>query len=129
MSNAQASLTNAFKSLLENEDFVDVTLSAGGKTLRAHKVVLSACSSYFKQLLRGESTSISYHVMYTISDNFSRPPNKFGKCKKVFIMCLSVLNFICVDMSCTFVLVCVVGITSLFFSALEDRFLVFAWLT
>ena len=52
--NYQASLTNAFKSLLENEDFVDVTLSAGGKTLRAHKVVLSACSSYFKQLLRGE---------------------------------------------------------------------------
>ena len=51
----QASLTNAFKSLLEKEDFVDVTLSAGGKTLRAHKVVLSACSSYFKQLLRGES--------------------------------------------------------------------------
>ena len=52
--NYQASLTNAFKCLLENEDFVDVTLSAGGKTLRAHKVVLSACSSYFKQLLRGE---------------------------------------------------------------------------
>jgi len=54
--NYQASLTNAFKSLLEKEDFVDVTLSAGGKTLRAHKVVLSACSSYFKQLLRGISS-------------------------------------------------------------------------
>lgn len=53
--NYQASLTNAFKSLLENEDFVDMTLSAGGKTLRAHKVVLSACSSYFKQLLKGIS--------------------------------------------------------------------------
>ena len=49
----KASLTNAFKSLLENEDFVDMTLSAGGKTLRAHKVVLSACSSYFKNLLKG----------------------------------------------------------------------------
>ena len=57
----QASLTNAFKSLLENEDFVDVTLSAGGKTLRAHKVVLSACSSYFKQLLRGKSSVDSEH--------------------------------------------------------------------
>ena len=51
--NYQASLTTAFKSLLENEDFVDVTLSAGGKTLRAHKVVLSACSSYFRDLLKG----------------------------------------------------------------------------
>ena len=58
MSNAQASLTSAFKSLLENEDFVDVTLSAGGQTLRAHKVVLSACSFYFKQLLRGESSTL-----------------------------------------------------------------------
>ena len=43
-------------------------------------------------------------------------------------MCLSVLNFICVNMSCTFVLVCVVGITSLLLSALEDRFLLFALL-
>ena len=58
----QASLTNAFKSLLENEDFVDVTLSAGGKTLRAHKVVLSACSSYFKQLLRGEAGLSNDHI-------------------------------------------------------------------
>ena len=55
MSFFQASLTNAFKSLLENEDFVDMTLSAGGKTLRAHKVVLSACSSYFKNLLKGNT--------------------------------------------------------------------------
>ena len=74
----QASLTNAFKSLLENEDFVDVTLSAGGKTLRAHKVVLSACSSYFKQLLRGQYHTI-LDIQYTIFDNFSRPPNKCDK--------------------------------------------------
>lgn len=56
----KASLTNAFKSLLENEDFVDMTLSAGGKTLRAHKVVLSACSSYFKNLLKGNLGILHY---------------------------------------------------------------------
>ena len=39
-------MTNAFKSLLENEDFVDMTLSAGGKTLRAHKVVLKYKNIY-----------------------------------------------------------------------------------
>ena len=52
--NYRASLSSSFKSLLDNGDFVDVSLSAGGKTLRAHKVVLSACSPYFKQLLTGE---------------------------------------------------------------------------
>ena len=46
--NYQLSLTSAFKHLLEEEDFVDVTLSAEGKSLKAHKVVLSACSTYFR---------------------------------------------------------------------------------
>jgi hypothetical protein len=62
LTSIQASLTNAFKSLLENEDFVDMTLSAGGKTLRAHKVVLSACSSYFKNLLKGECLKFGQFV-------------------------------------------------------------------
>ena len=85
----QASLTNAFKSLLENEDFVDVTLSAGGKTLRAHKVVLSACSSYFKQLLRGQYHTI-LDIQYTIFDNFSRPPNKIDKINvRRYFICVS----------------------------------------
>ena len=51
--NYQHSLTSAFRRLLEDEDFVDVTLSAEGQNLRAHKVVLGACSSYFRDLLRG----------------------------------------------------------------------------
>jgi len=54
--NYQLSLTSAFKHLLEEEDFVDVTLSAEGQNLKAHKVVLSACSSYFRELLRGISS-------------------------------------------------------------------------
>jgi len=54
--NYQLSLTSAFKHLLEEEDFVDVTLSAEGQNLKAHKVVLSACSSYFRDLLRGISS-------------------------------------------------------------------------
>ena len=51
--NYQLSLTTAFRHILEEEEFVDVTLSAGGKNLKAHKVVLSACSSYFRDLLKG----------------------------------------------------------------------------
>ena len=70
MSNAQASLTSAFRSLLENEDFVDVTLCADGKTLKAHKVVLSACSSYFKHLLRGEPISFLLNIPNVINVGF-----------------------------------------------------------
>lgn len=51
--NYQNSITTAFNTLREDEDFVDVTLSAEGKTLKAHKVVLSACSPYFKDVLKG----------------------------------------------------------------------------
>ena len=36
--NYQLSLTSAFKHILEEEDFVDVTLSAQGQSLKAHKV-------------------------------------------------------------------------------------------
>ena len=53
--NYQLSLTTAFKHILEAEDFVDVTLSAESQNLKAHRVVLSACSSYFRILLKGIS--------------------------------------------------------------------------
>ncbi|KAF7270064.1 hypothetical protein GWI33_016922, partial [Rhynchophorus ferrugineus] len=39
-----------FSNLLSSESLVDVTLAAEGKHLQAHKVVLSACSSYFQSL-------------------------------------------------------------------------------
>ncbi|CAB3371582.1 Hypothetical predicted protein [Cloeon dipterum] len=39
-----------FSQLLERESFCDVTLACEGKLLRAHKVVLSACSTYFDQI-------------------------------------------------------------------------------
>ena len=74
----QASLTNAFKSLLEKEDFVDVTLSAGGKTLRAHKVVLSACSSYFKQLLRGKWADRTWVKCDNIISHLNNIMNNFS---------------------------------------------------
>jgi len=64
--NYQLSLTSAFKHLLEEEDFVDVTLSAEGQNLKAHKVVLSACSSYFRDLLRG--ISLWQHPVLVLKD-------------------------------------------------------------
>ncbi|KAK2727340.1 hypothetical protein QYM36_007992 [Artemia franciscana] len=43
---------SAFELLRNQEDFVDVTLSCDGKQVKAHKVVLSACSSYFQKILK-----------------------------------------------------------------------------
>ncbi|KAL1517482.1 hypothetical protein ABEB36_001244 [Hypothenemus hampei] len=48
--NHQPNFISVFSSLLNNESLVDVTLAAEGKHLQAHKVVLSACSSYFQTL-------------------------------------------------------------------------------
>ncbi|EEB15341.1 hypothetical protein Phum_PHUM362040 [Pediculus humanus corporis] len=39
-----------FIQLLQRESFCDVTLACEGKMLRAHKVVLSACSTYFDKI-------------------------------------------------------------------------------
>ena len=41
----------ALEDLKTDEAFVDVTLSCEGETLQGHKVILSACSPYFKKIL------------------------------------------------------------------------------
>ncbi|XP_014290217.1 protein bric-a-brac 2 isoform X1 [Halyomorpha halys] len=48
--NHQPNFISVFTNLLTNETLVDVTLAAEGKQLQAHKVVLSACSTYFQAL-------------------------------------------------------------------------------
>ena len=69
--NHTCSMTNSFADLRDRQDFVDVTLVAGGpeaevndlddddvcqantRTFGAHKVILSACSPHLKHVLRG----------------------------------------------------------------------------
>jgi len=46
------SVLSSFRSLKEEEDFIDVTLSCEERQYSAHKVVLSACSPYFRKLLK-----------------------------------------------------------------------------
>ncbi|KAL7306773.1 hypothetical protein TKK_0001135 [Trichogramma kaykai] len=48
--NYQTNLTNVFDQLLQSESFVDVTLACDGNSVKAHKMVLSACSPYFQTL-------------------------------------------------------------------------------
>jgi len=51
------SVLAAFRSLKEEEDFIDVTLSCEETQYSAHKVVLSACSPYFRKLLKSNPCS------------------------------------------------------------------------
>ena len=47
-----STLCTAFSSLKEDCDFIDVTLACEQQVFSAHKVVLSACSPYFKKILK-----------------------------------------------------------------------------
>jgi len=46
--NHHSNLLSVFDQLLLKESFVDVTLAVEGQLLKAHKVILSACSPYFE---------------------------------------------------------------------------------
>ncbi|XP_073976665.1 uncharacterized protein isoform X1 [Rhodnius prolixus] len=49
--NHQSTLISVFENLLESETLIDCTLYAEGQILKAHKVVLSACSPCFEKML------------------------------------------------------------------------------
>ena len=42
----------AFRGLRDNECFTDVTLATEGHQVKAHRVILSACSTYFDAILK-----------------------------------------------------------------------------
>ncbi|PNF31547.1 Longitudinals lacking protein-like [Cryptotermes secundus] len=50
--NFQLNIASALDSLKTDEDLVDVTLSCEGQNVKAHKVVLSACSPYFRAVFK-----------------------------------------------------------------------------
>ncbi|CAH0557638.1 unnamed protein product [Brassicogethes aeneus] len=52
-----SSILSSFRHLRDEEDFVDVTLACDGCSFTAHKVVLSACSPYFRRLLKANPCS------------------------------------------------------------------------
>ncbi|XP_076643119.1 uncharacterized protein LOC143353572 isoform X1 [Halictus rubicundus] len=47
-----SNMQNSFPSLLDSEQFVDVTLACEGRSLKCHKMILSSCSDYLAELLR-----------------------------------------------------------------------------
>jgi len=51
-SDFEKNISRAFSELKEDEDFFDVTLACDGNQLQAHKVILSACSPFFRSILK-----------------------------------------------------------------------------
>ncbi|XP_050681787.1 longitudinals lacking protein, isoforms H/M/V-like isoform X2 [Leptidea sinapis] len=50
--NFQSNIVSALDSLKCSGDLVDVTLTCEGKSIKAHKVILSACSPYFRNVFK-----------------------------------------------------------------------------
>jgi len=48
----ETNISTAFRELRDDKDFFDVTLACNGDQIQAHKVILSACSPFFRNILR-----------------------------------------------------------------------------
>eukprot|EP00092_Neocalanus_flemingeri_P015925 GFUD01017242.1.p1 GENE.GFUD01017242.1~~GFUD01017242.1.p1 ORF type:complete len:340 (-),score=89.84 GFUD01017242.1:39-1058(-) len=48
----ESNISSAFRELREDKDFFDVTLACDDEQIQAHKVILSACSQFFRNILR-----------------------------------------------------------------------------
>lgn len=69
--NFQINITSALESLKCDEDLVDVTLTCDGQNVKAHKVILSACSPYFKNVFKVRHLKyISAEQYFTIIEYF-----------------------------------------------------------
>jgi len=48
----ESNISVAFRDIREEKDFFDCTLSCGSKQIQAHKLILSACSPFFRSVLK-----------------------------------------------------------------------------
>jgi len=48
----EANISSAFRELRDDKDFFDVTLACDEEQINAHKVILSACSPFFRNVLK-----------------------------------------------------------------------------
>ena len=64
----ESNVSKSFRNLRMEEDFYDVTLvSSDHRKLQAHKLVLSACSEYFKNILKLEKHANTFLCLEAIS--------------------------------------------------------------
>ena len=51
----ERNISGAFREIREDKDFFDITLACDDETIQAHKVILSACSPFFRKVLKKHS--------------------------------------------------------------------------
>lgn len=61
----ETALLSGLPKLLDSELLTDITLSAGCRNIKAHRVVLATCSSYFLQLFQVRMVCALYLNIYT----------------------------------------------------------------
>ena len=68
-------MSSAFKDIKDDEDFLDVTLACGGnKQIQAHKVILAACSPFFRSVLKNNPHQ--HPLLYLKGVKFEEVPPK-----------------------------------------------------
>uniref|UniRef100_T1JEK0 BTB domain-containing protein n=1 Tax=Strigamia maritima TaxID=126957 RepID=T1JEK0_STRMM len=67
--NHQLNMLTVFENLLQSQILVDVTLACDGLTLRAHKMVLSACSPYFQTIFTENPCKHPIVILKDVSAN------------------------------------------------------------
>ncbi|KAL5284534.1 hypothetical protein ACFFRR_006676 [Megaselia abdita] len=67
--NFHGNMCRGFHSLQKDEKMVDVTIAAGGKIFKAHKLVLSVCSPYFQQIFLENPSSHPILLMADVESN------------------------------------------------------------
>jgi len=63
----QQCIKSTFQDLRDENDFMDVTISCDGEQVKAHKVILSACSVTFKTLLKKNPAPHPVIVLWDVS--------------------------------------------------------------
>lgn len=63
----QQCIKSTFQDLRDESDFMDVTLSCEGEQIKAHKVILSACSITFKNLLKKNPSQNPVILLWDVS--------------------------------------------------------------
>ena len=48
----ESNISAAFREIREEKDLFDITLSCGVRQIQAHKLILSACSPFFRSVLK-----------------------------------------------------------------------------
>ena len=69
--------------LRDEEEFVDVTLVCGHEHIKAHRIVLSACSDFFRQLFRSVLAIVEEIqpklILYRLDLRLTNISNQFDK--------------------------------------------------